>query len=84
MPRRTRWLLGGGNKKRGLLTVREAPTAGTNVFARAEAGFALWEMQVRERDLQSAVVTARALALEFPENRELTRFLETHAQLSAR
>jgi len=79
MPRGTRWLLGGGNKKRGLLAVREAADTATDFFARAEARFALWDMQVRERNVQAAVVTARLLTYDFPDNPELNTFLEAHA-----
>jgi hypothetical protein len=79
MPRGTRWLLGGGDKKRGLLAVREAAAAPADFFTRAEARFALWDMQVRERDLRSAIVTARTLARDFPDNRELSEFIEAHA-----
>ena len=78
VPRGTRWLLGGGNKKRGLLAVREAASVEGDFFSHAEARFALWDMQVREKDLTEAVVTARLLARDFPENQELTRFLEAH------
>jgi hypothetical protein len=80
MPRGTRWLLGGGNKKKGLLAVREAASADADTYVRAEAAFALWDMQVRERQMSGAVESARKLAREFPENQELRRFLETHAQ----
>ena len=78
MPRGTRWLLGGGSKKRGLQVVREAASAQGDFFARTEAAFALWDMQVRERELMEAVATARQLARDFPDNRELTRFLNAH------
>jgi hypothetical protein len=77
MPRGTRWLLGGGNKKKGLRVVREAASSDGDFFERAEAGFALWDMQVRERELADAVVTAQQLARDFPDNRELARFLST-------
>jgi hypothetical protein len=83
MPRGTRWLLGGGNKKRGLRAVREAAETATDFFARAEARFALWDMQVRERNVQEAVVTARLLAHDFPDNLELNAFLEAHGVRSA-
>jgi hypothetical protein len=76
MPRGTRWLLGGGSKKRGLLAVREAANAEADFFTRAEARFALWDMQVRERDLQQAVATARELARDFPANEELSSFIQ--------
>jgi hypothetical protein len=84
MPRGTRWLLGGGNKKRGLRTVRDAANTPADFFIQAEAGFALWDMQVRERNLAEAMVTARRLARDFPDNRELSRFLETHDPSLAR
>ncbi len=78
MPRGTRWLLGGGSKKEGLRVVREAANGEGEFFERTEAAFALWDMQVRERELVEAVATARQLARDFPDNRELTRFLNAH------
>jgi hypothetical protein len=81
MPRGTRWLLGGGSKKKGLQVVREAASSEGEFFERAEAVFALWDMQVRERELAEAVATARQLARDFPDNRELTRFLTAHQGL---
>ena len=78
LPRGTKWLLGGGNKKRGLLVVREAAQVEAEPFVRAEAMFALWDMQVRERKITDAIVTARALTRDFPDNRELTRFITDH------
>lgn len=84
VPRGTRWLVGGGNKKRGLLVVREAAQAAADFFAQVEATFALWEMQIRERNVLDALATAKTLARDFPDNRELTRFIERHDQSSAR
>jgi len=78
MPRGTRWVLGGGNKKRGLSAVREAAGTDEDVFVRAEAGFAFWDMQVRERNMTGAVEAARGLAVDFPDNQELQKFLVTH------
>jgi hypothetical protein len=78
IPRGARWMFGGGNKERGLQAVREAAHANAAPDAQAEAMFALWDMQVRERHFADAVVTARALSEEFPENRELTKFIDTH------
>jgi hypothetical protein len=80
MPFGTRWLLGGGNKQRGLRAVREAAGADADLFVRAEAVFALWDMQVRERNMVEAVVTAGMLAQDFPANPELRRFLDAHTQ----
>ncbi len=79
VPRGVRWLLGGGNKKRGLLVVAEVvEMGGGSFFVQTEARFALWDMQVREHDVPGAVATARLLARQFPENRELRRFLTVH------
>jgi hypothetical protein len=78
LPRGTRWMLGGGNKKKGLLTVQQAAQSATEPFVQAEAMFGLWDMQVRERRMAEAVVTARALARDFPDNQELAKFLAAH------
>jgi hypothetical protein len=43
-----------------------------------EARFGLWDMQVREKNFSEAIPLARGLALEFPTNVELTRFLAAH------
>ena len=78
MPLGTRWMLGGGNKKGALAAVRAAADADADLFTRAEARFALWDMQVREKRIADAVVTAKVLARDFPDNEELSRFLEKH------
>lgn len=78
MPRGTRWLLGGGNKKRGLKAVHEAAMADAEFFVRAEAGFALWDMQVREKNIAGAVETAKRLAADFPDNLDVRKFLKAH------
>jgi hypothetical protein len=78
LPRGTKWMLGGGNKKKALATVQEAAESATEPFVQAEAMFGLWDMQVRERNMADAVVTARALAENFPDNRELAKFLAAH------
>jgi hypothetical protein len=77
IPRGVRWLLGGGNKKRGLAIVRDAAKGEANVFVQAETEFALWDMQVREKDFASAIITARALLADFPENQDLRKFVES-------
>jgi hypothetical protein len=53
-------------------------TGGSDFFVQSEAMFAPWDMQVREREVPGAVATARLLARDFPENRELRQFLTTH------
>jgi hypothetical protein len=78
MPRGTRWILGGGSRKRALVAVREAVDTDADYFARMEARFGLWDMQVREKNFIEAIPLARGLALEFPTNLELTRFLAAH------
>jgi hypothetical protein len=78
LPRGTKWMLGGGDRKKGLLTVQEAAKSAAEPFVQAEAMFGLWDMQVRERRMSDAVVTARALAKDFPDNQELAKFLAAH------
>jgi hypothetical protein len=75
MPWGTRWLLGGGNKKRGIAVVREAATMEADFFTRAEAEFALWDLHVRERDFPRATELAQKLAIRFPDNQEVARYL---------
>jgi len=84
VPRGIRWMVGGGNKQRGLEVVREASRANAPPFVQAEARFALWDMQVREKKLPDAIVTARGLSREFPENREVTKFLSENELHSRR
>jgi hypothetical protein len=83
MPRGTRWLLGGGDKKRGLLAIREAADEESDFFTRAEARFALWDTQVRERDASGALATAIILFRDFPENPELRKFIETNRSVES-
>ena len=72
------WILGGGDRRRALGTVREAAQADADFFASVEARFALWEMLMREGQVADAVAIARELGLDFPGNRELLRFLEVN------
>jgi tetratricopeptide (TPR) repeat protein len=81
MPWGTRWLLGGGNKKRGIAVVREATTMDADFFTRAEAEFALWDLHVREKDFSHATEIAEKLARNFPDNQEVARFLSKRATL---
>lgn len=76
MPWGTRWILGGGSKERALTAIGGATAIDSPFYTHAEAEFALWDIQVRERDLAGATQVARRLAREFPENREVARFLE--------
>ena len=76
MPWGTRWVLGGGSKKRGLNAVRNAAQMPSEFFTHAEAEFALWDMHVREREMTKATEVARRLVTDLPDNLELARFLE--------
>jgi hypothetical protein len=84
MPFGTKWILGGGDKDRGLRVVREASQAEAERYVHAEAKFAFWDMQVREKNFKEAVVTARALSKDFPDNAELVRFVAEHDPQASR
>ena len=75
MPWGTRWILGGGNKKRGIAAVSDASKMDADFFTKAEADFALWDMTVREKDFVRARQLAERLARDFPDNQEVARFL---------
>jgi len=77
MTRGTRWVLGGGSKKRAFIGAREAAAADSEFFVRAEAEFALWEMLVRDRQLPEATTIAQRLAHDFPEHHKIANFLKT-------
>jgi hypothetical protein len=82
MPWGTRWVLGGGDRKRALAEVRAASQQPSDFFTHAEATFALWDMHVRERDFVAATDAARALARDFPDNREVAAFLDARRSVS--
>lgn len=84
MPRGTRWILGGGSRKRALAAMREAVNTDADYFTRIEARFALWDMQVREKNFAEAIPIARELAREFPTNVELAKFMAIHDRDAAR
>jgi tetratricopeptide (TPR) repeat protein len=77
MPWGTGWLLGGGNKKKALAVMKEAVEVQGDFYANAEALFGLWDMQVREKNIKGAMVPARRLAVLFPHNPEVARFIAT-------
>jgi tetratricopeptide (TPR) repeat protein len=76
MPWGTRWILGGGNKKKGLAAVREGAEMATDPFSHAEAEFALWDMLLRDKNIVEATEVARRIARAFPENTEVAVFLK--------
>ena len=79
MPRGTRWVLGGGNKKRAIMALSEAARADTDIYTSAEARFGFWDVLVRENNFPEAVALARELLNDFPANTDLPKFLEEHA-----
>ena len=83
MPWGTRWVLGGGNKKRGIAVVRDAATMDGSMYERAEAEFALWDLHVREKDFVRATELAEKLARTFPDNKEVAQFLTKRAAARA-
>jgi hypothetical protein len=58
--------------------MRDAARAEGEFYARAEALFGLWDMQVREGDVAPALVTARQLAVQFPANRGVANFIDRY------
>jgi tetratricopeptide (TPR) repeat protein len=79
MPRGTKWLMGGGNRQRALSALRKAASTSADFYSSAEARFALWEMLIREQDVNAAVGVARELMRDFPSNDELVKFVDAHA-----
>lgn len=77
MPWGTGWLLGGGNKKKALAVMKESAIEGDDYYAYAEALFGLWDMQVREKRRDDALVTAKRISLMFPTNPEVAKFVAT-------
>jgi hypothetical protein len=75
VPRGAKWIVGGGNRKRALIAVRQAAQTNAERYVQAEADFALWEMLVRERDLPAATLVAQTLSHDFPENADVAAFL---------
>jgi hypothetical protein len=84
MPWGTRWILGGGSRQRALTAIGGATAIESPFYAHAEAEFALWDIQVRERDLTRATEVAERLARTFPENQEVASFLAARASRSQR
>ena len=70
-----KWVFGGGDRKRGLKSMREAAEASVLRFEAAEAWFGLWEMLIKEKQIDQALEVAKRLAKDFPENQELQKFI---------
>ena len=71
------WTLGGGDKKKALKSVTEAAATVGDPYEKAEAEFGLWEMLTRDKRPADALVVAKRLIVDFPENKELQRFVAT-------
>jgi tetratricopeptide (TPR) repeat protein len=80
VPWGTRWVMGGGNRDRGLKMVREAAQTPAEFYVGVEARFGLLEMLTREGQRDEALVVAKELLEKFPENRDLIRFIENAAR----
>lgn len=75
VPWGTRWLMGGGNKDRGVRAMRNAAAAPGDFYSEVEADFALWEMLVREGKRAEALPIAKDLLAKFPENEDLAKLV---------
>ena len=84
MPWGTRWVLGGGSRKRALAMVRQAALIESDFYSHTEAEFALWDLQVREGLTGPAIEVAQRLAQNFPDNRELAAFLANRDSSASR
>jgi tetratricopeptide (TPR) repeat protein len=71
------WTLGGGDKKKALKAITEAAATVGDPYEKAEAEFALWEMLKSDKRPADALVVAKRLIVDFPENKELQRFIAT-------
>jgi len=80
MPWGTKWLFGGGSRRRGLEAMRRATLADGDFYDTVEARFGLWEMLVREKNHAAASEIARELVRDFPENLVLAAFVKQHGE----
>jgi tetratricopeptide (TPR) repeat protein len=71
----TRWLFGGGNRKKALASLREAAAAETDWVSHAEAEFALWDMLQREKNTAEAMTVAQRIAKSFPQNSDVAAYV---------
>lgn len=72
------WALGGGDKEKALLEVRQAAEADAPFIVKTEARFALWEMLNRDKRVDEALAPARLLLVDFPENKDVATFVEKY------
>jgi len=55
--------------------MREASQDTDDFYDTAEALFGLWDMQLREKNKAGALESAKRLAVMFPNNQEVARFV---------
>ena len=72
------WAVGGGDKKKALAEVQRAAEAEAPFIVQTEARFALWEMLSRDKKIPEALTPARALLVDFPDNKDIATFVEKH------
>jgi tetratricopeptide (TPR) repeat protein len=70
-----KWMLGGGDRKKALKALTEAAAVNADIYDKAEAEFGLWDMLVRDKRRDDALVVAKRLVKDFPENQDLQRFI---------
>ena len=70
--------------KKALAVMREAALSGDDRYAYAEALFGLWDMQVREKRATEALESAHRLAVMFPNNPEVAKFVAAGVRSSSR
>lgn len=58
-----KWIPGGASKRKALVAMGEAAGAEADFFTKAEARFALWEMQMRPPERRPADGAARTTSL---------------------
>ena len=75
-----KWVLGGGDKKKAVGVMRKAAAAASDPLDKTEATFGLWEMLIREKKLKEAAEIARQLLVDFPENKELVKFVAANGK----
>lgn len=75
-----KWVLGGGDRKEALAVMQEAAAKASDPLDKTEATFGLWEMLIREKKLKEAVDVARTLLVDFPENKELVKFVAANGK----
>jgi len=75
-----KWVLGGGDKKKAFAVMQKAAASASDPLDKTEATFGLWEMLIQEKKPKEAAVIARTLLVDFPENKELLKFVAANGK----